>query len=220
MHARFCSPITGRFLSVDPVIDEKRALRQPQTWNRFSYVGNNPIHYTDPRGTCIEDGCVAEALIASEVVAAVESPAGQAAIEMGEARLAAAAENIGIAAEETAIATRSLAERLAQNVELGKLGERLAGLVQGGKKAIESVTGTAVRRIPDAVDDVAQTLTEVKNVSGVLRVTNQLRDFVEFSRQKGYSLTLYVKDPTKISTELKKLLESVNATIKTIPAGK
>ena len=39
----------GRFLSVDPVVDP-RALRRPQAWNRYSYVLNNPLRYTDPTG--------------------------------------------------------------------------------------------------------------------------------------------------------------------------
>jgi hypothetical protein len=40
----------GRFLSVDPVLDVKKALRAPQMWNRYSYVTNNPILYNDPTG--------------------------------------------------------------------------------------------------------------------------------------------------------------------------
>jgi RHS repeat-associated protein len=50
MHARYYSAITGRFLSVDPVLDVKRALRDPQQWNRYSYVSNSPLSRTDPDG--------------------------------------------------------------------------------------------------------------------------------------------------------------------------
>ena len=38
------------FLSVDPVLNLKRALREPQNWNRYAYVMNNPLKYTDPTG--------------------------------------------------------------------------------------------------------------------------------------------------------------------------
>ena len=47
MHARFCSPHLGRFLSMDPVGGNRRDSR---TWNRYSYVLNNPIVFTDPTG--------------------------------------------------------------------------------------------------------------------------------------------------------------------------
>jgi hypothetical protein len=48
MHARHCSPITGRFLSVDPVDSAKPAA--PQTWNKFAYAANNPMKFVDPDG--------------------------------------------------------------------------------------------------------------------------------------------------------------------------
>lgn len=47
MHARYGSPLTGRMLSVDPVGGNPGS---PQTWNRYSYVGNNPMVRTDPDG--------------------------------------------------------------------------------------------------------------------------------------------------------------------------
>lgn len=41
---------TGRFLSPDPFIDLKRAPANPQMWNRYAYVGNNPLNRIDPDG--------------------------------------------------------------------------------------------------------------------------------------------------------------------------
>lgn len=40
----------GRFLSVDPSLDVEKAVHEPQLWNRYSYVTNNPMRYTDPNG--------------------------------------------------------------------------------------------------------------------------------------------------------------------------
>lgn len=40
----------GRFLSVDPVLDIKKNLSEPQMWNRYAYVTNNPLKFTDPDG--------------------------------------------------------------------------------------------------------------------------------------------------------------------------
>ncbi|HEV7923208.1 MAG TPA: RHS repeat-associated core domain-containing protein [Thermoanaerobaculia bacterium] len=50
MHARYYGSEWGRFLSVDAVLNIDRALRQPQNWNRYSYVMNNPMRFTDPTG--------------------------------------------------------------------------------------------------------------------------------------------------------------------------
>jgi RHS repeat-associated protein len=58
MHARFYAPFMGRFLSVDPIIDVEAAMHNPQMWNRYSYVANNPINRIDPTGKlgCKVDG--------------------------------------------------------------------------------------------------------------------------------------------------------------------
>ncbi|MEO8275758.1 MAG: RHS repeat-associated core domain-containing protein [Thermoanaerobaculia bacterium] len=50
MHARFHSPLTGRFLSTDRVIALGSAMKGPQSWNRYAYAMGNPLRYTDPSG--------------------------------------------------------------------------------------------------------------------------------------------------------------------------
>jgi hypothetical protein len=45
--ARFYSPALGRFIQPDTLIPD---AANPQDWNRFSYVQNNPIQYNDPTG--------------------------------------------------------------------------------------------------------------------------------------------------------------------------
>jgi RHS repeat-associated protein len=47
MHARFCSPVTGRFLGVDAI---GGSLGAPQSWNRYFYSLGNPVKYLDPNG--------------------------------------------------------------------------------------------------------------------------------------------------------------------------
>jgi RHS repeat-associated protein len=48
--ARYYGSNLGRFMSVDP--DNAGAIDQdPQTWNAYSYVRNNPLRYVDPDGT-------------------------------------------------------------------------------------------------------------------------------------------------------------------------
>jgi RHS repeat-associated protein len=47
MHARYCSPGFGRFLSPDPL---PGGVGLPQSWNRYSYAIGNPLKYIDPTG--------------------------------------------------------------------------------------------------------------------------------------------------------------------------
>jgi RHS repeat-associated protein len=47
--ARYHSDVQGRFTSVDPLSSSAK-LTDPQTFNRYSYVGNNPTTFSDPSG--------------------------------------------------------------------------------------------------------------------------------------------------------------------------
>jgi RHS repeat-associated protein len=58
-HTRHCNFGVGRFLSTDPTPKSIDADR-PKSWNRHTYVRNNPVGKTDPTGKCIEDACVGE----------------------------------------------------------------------------------------------------------------------------------------------------------------
>ena len=60
MHARYYEPRVGRFLSVDPTWDSAD-LGKPQSWNRYSYVLNNPVTRIDPTGRISISAAVARA---------------------------------------------------------------------------------------------------------------------------------------------------------------
>jgi RHS repeat-associated protein len=47
--ARYYASAMGRFLSPDPLLNSGRP-DNPQTWNRYAYVLNNPLNATDPTG--------------------------------------------------------------------------------------------------------------------------------------------------------------------------
>ncbi|MGE0887715.1 MAG: RHS repeat domain-containing protein [Blastocatellales bacterium] len=47
--ARYHSAKQGRFTSPDPLLSSANPI-EPQSWNRYSYVGNRPLIYTDPSG--------------------------------------------------------------------------------------------------------------------------------------------------------------------------
>ncbi|MBC7228457.1 MAG: RHS repeat-associated core domain-containing protein [Thermoflexales bacterium] len=57
--ARYYDPALGRFISPDPIVPEPG---NPQALNRYGYVNNNPLRYTDPSGHALtcgwgEGGC-------------------------------------------------------------------------------------------------------------------------------------------------------------------
>lgn len=52
-NARFFSPLLGRFVSADTMIPKPD---DPQMFNRYSYVINNPLRHTDPSGHRCKDG--------------------------------------------------------------------------------------------------------------------------------------------------------------------
>ncbi len=49
--ARRYDPVLGRFIQPDTIVPDPG---DPQALNRYSYVGNNPVRYTDPSGHCVE----------------------------------------------------------------------------------------------------------------------------------------------------------------------
>jgi RHS repeat-associated protein len=65
--ARYLRAANGRFTTTDPVVTLDENFADPQRWNRYAYVRNNPLRWTDPDGRCI-DGCVIEAGLAAMIV--------------------------------------------------------------------------------------------------------------------------------------------------------
>jgi len=52
MNGRVYDPVIGRFLSPDPVLQDPA---NAQNYNKYSYVLNNPLKYTDPSGYISEE---------------------------------------------------------------------------------------------------------------------------------------------------------------------
>ena len=48
--ARYMSSVQGRFTSVDPKGFSMRTIANPQKWNKYAYVLNNPLALVDPDG--------------------------------------------------------------------------------------------------------------------------------------------------------------------------
>jgi len=52
--ARYFSSAQGRFTSPDPLL-ASALLTDPQTWNRYAYVRNDPVNLVDPDGRAVID---------------------------------------------------------------------------------------------------------------------------------------------------------------------
>ena len=68
MNGRVYGPVIGRFLSADPFI---QAPENSQSHNRYSYVLNNPMSYTDPSGNFFS--LIAGAVAAFKTFTAVQT---------------------------------------------------------------------------------------------------------------------------------------------------
>jgi RHS repeat-associated protein len=77
--ARWYSPVLGRFLSPDTIVPDPG---NPQDLNRYSYVRNNPLTYTDPTGHCVFAGADTVACVAGGAL--VVSAVGVTTAFMGE----------------------------------------------------------------------------------------------------------------------------------------
>jgi len=99
------------------------------------------------------------------------------------------------------------ARRLEKARELGKAGELAAGITEA-KKAIE-VGGRKL--FPDAVDNVAGVLTEVKNL-GKQSYTRQLREYSKYARSQPEKMdfVLFTRSDTILSGPLKREISSGN----------
>ncbi|MEM7587662.1 MAG: RHS repeat-associated core domain-containing protein, partial [Acidobacteriota bacterium] len=70
MHARYCSPVLGRFASIDPILSADPA--KPQSWNKYSYAASNPLRFIDPTGLYICEGAETDCLFVADAVNAIE----------------------------------------------------------------------------------------------------------------------------------------------------
>lgn len=67
MHARYYSAMLGRFLSVDRI---SGSVARPQSFGLYTYVGGNPLTFTDPFGLmrCEDNRCVEEITVTGNYV--------------------------------------------------------------------------------------------------------------------------------------------------------
>ncbi len=90
--------------------------------------------------------------------------------------------------------------------QLGRLGETLAGIPRGAKPQIRSLTGTASRCFPDEV--TKNYLKEVKSRKYV-SLTNQLKDYMLYAKDKSKKFILQTRRNTQISGKIEDFAENL-----------
>ena len=98
------------------------------------------------------------------------------------------ANNLSQAANNVAPAAQAGATKMQRVAAKGRAGEVASGLVKNTQRIYIDATKY---RIPDGLDTANKILSEVKNYSGTLSFTSQLRDFVSWSQANGYQMHLY-----------------------------
>lgn len=171
MHARYCSPWLGRFLSVDEIGTGTRAS---QSWNRYLYAYGNPLRLVDPDGLAAREygsrcgsdrNCQLLAAIARDT-----APAAR-AMEFG-VRSTVKAGTALLLAETGAPAAAIVMSTIIQNVPEA---QRLTGFLRGELRgAIGQMINTAFAR--GALD--ARQLLDSQIATGQVVIVSGFSDFV------------------------------------------
>ena len=124
------------------------------------------------------------------------------------------ANNLSQAANNLFSTAQTVVNKMQDVADKGKTGEALSGLTKNTAH-IPSLTGTASYRIPDGLNEGMKVLSEVKNYSGTLSYTNQLKDFVMWSQDNGYQMHLYTN--ARLTGPLQQVVDS--GVIQLFPLG-
>lgn len=144
-------------------------------------------------------------LVAASV--GIDSPYDRAQMLAGQ--MAALVHQDGISDRD---ATRG-ASSIQNAVRLGREGEIAAGIVKNTQRLYLPGGGY---RIPDVLSHSSRVIGEVKNVSH-LSYTSQIRDFVSFADEAGYTFELWVRPSTTFSGPMAEAIAGKNVVLHYLP---
>jgi RHS repeat-associated protein len=173
--AREYDPANGRFISVDPVLDGI----DPQSWNGYSYSGNNPVAHSDPTGLWWGSDLVDDVVDWTEsdsewawdngidLLGGAADWAGADGLAIGEIGVGAVGEGVGAAADGTGIGAPL---GIAIGAGAGALiGAGIANLNSGGSGDAPSTPGVCVGPTAGGTNTAAQDRQDVVNA----KIANQ-----------------------------------------------
>lgn len=195
--------------------------------NLFTYCLNNPVNMADDDGTvawwiaAAASGALFDT--ASYLIGCALNGQKPTWSGVGKAALAGAITGVCFGAigklaskAVTVVKTARSAKRAAKAVkyttgtpnQIGKIGEKLAKIAKNTTKY--KVNGRW--RIPDGMNSKRRLLQEVKNVKS-LSLTSQLKDFMQLSKQLGYTMELYIRPDTYLSGPLKQAIKQYSVKV-------
>ena len=213
---RYYASGTGRFTTVDPVLDLDQALVDPQRWNRYTYVRNNPFRYVDPDGRAIETLWdvfnIGTGLVSLGANIAAGNVGG-AALDVAGLLVDAGATVVPGVPGGASSAIR--AARLAENARLGRLFESAVLDALGAARNTGGVSeiATRVTTIPDLSIGNFFGVTEIKNVQN-LSFSKQLQAQFAAAQTAGLSFNLIVSTRTQhVSARVRDVIASTRGKI-------
>jgi RHS repeat-associated protein len=214
--ARYYASQTGRFTTVDPFLDVHKALVDPQQWNRYTYVRNNPLRYVDPDGRAIETLWDAFNLALDVTSLGANIAAGNwggAALDVGGLLLDAGATALPLVPGGAGSSIR--AWRIAENAKAGRAFEHAVLDALGAVKGEGAVSeiATRVTTIPDLPIGKFFGVTEIKNVQN-LSFSKQLQAQFAAAQTAGLPFNLVVSSRTeRISLRVRQAIEQTKGRI-------
>jgi RHS repeat-associated protein len=152
-NARYYDPELGRFIQPDTEIPD---LSNPQSYNRYSYVLNNPLRYTDPNGhdptlsLGVANLTVEQRIIVSRAAAPAAIGVGVAMATAGVATplLVSAGASTTFAAVGSGMIAGATGDLAAQGTQIG-LGQRQS--ISGQEVAVSSLAGGALNGVASKI---------------------------------------------------------------------
>jgi len=182
-NARWYDPALGRFAQPDSLIPE--SSQGAQAWDRYAYVNNNPLKYTDPSGHWLETAW--DILnIAWDIQAIRQDPGnlwnwGALVVDVGTALLPGVPAFAGVVSKggKAAKAAVEVASHADEVVDVGKLGTKAAEAL----KAVERVENAsdALRGVnPAVIGEVSERGAEQAARGGTYKLIDPVTGEVQY----------------------------------------
>ena len=189
--------------------------------NRYSYVRNNPLRYTDPSGHFISGliNTVKSWFAPKTPTSSLSSKTIEKSLPKNTP-IATTNGNPGNTSHPSisaAVLTSggSAFTQLARNVAQGASTERSV-LSSLNVPKNTSLLSESVRRIPDILNRGQKTMGEIKS-GAYTTYTAQLRDMINYAAQEGYEFNLYIRDGARVSRPLRDAINNLPAGGSIIP---